>query len=375
MHGNMLVEQGSKLGKYFLMDISSHLGLIHASEELHKMFLHATEHVISGVDNDYPNFHLPPEIFDQIKISWNESAKKTISGRFDFCLTQNGIKCYEYNADSASCLLECGLIQNRWAEGVGIGSSTRDPNSHLFLRLVNVWKDSNVKGMLHLLHDKDMEEEYHSLYMKKAAEEAGISCKIYDSIDSFNFDAEHNIMDTDGDIVKNIWKTWSWQTALNDLESKNDSSGKNPRLSDLLFNSKIRVFEPLWTVIMSSKAILPVIWRLYPNHPLLLNSSFELDDDLRRKGYATKPINGRCGGNIQLLSPIGSIIEKTDGKWDAMDTMYQEISLLPNYDGDRVQVNAWIIGGNYGGTVLRVDKKNIVGLDSSVYCLRIEKHI
>lgn len=35
-----------------------------------------------------------------------------------------------------------------------------------------------VDGVLHLLHDDDPEEEYHTLYMKAAAELAGVRCKV-----------------------------------------------------------------------------------------------------------------------------------------------------------------------------------------------------
>ncbi|HBC57006.1 MAG TPA: hypothetical protein DCZ03_07570 [Gammaproteobacteria bacterium] len=38
-------------------------------------------------------------------------SNETIAGRIDFAVNENGIKLYEYNADSASCLMECGKIQ------------------------------------------------------------------------------------------------------------------------------------------------------------------------------------------------------------------------------------------------------------------------
>lgn len=36
-----------------------------------------------------------------------------------------------------------------------------------------------------------------------------------------------------------------------------------------------------------------------------------------------------------------------------------------------MQVNTWAVNGDYGGTVLRVDTKGIIGLDSEVYSLRM----
>ncbi|XNM62963.1 hypothetical protein ACLK2H_16870 [Escherichia coli] len=39
-----------------------------------------------------------------------------ITGRMDFCMDERGLKVYEYNADSASCHTEGGLILEQWAE-------------------------------------------------------------------------------------------------------------------------------------------------------------------------------------------------------------------------------------------------------------------
>ena len=45
-----------------------------------------------------------------------------ITGRLDFCMDERGIKVYEYNADSASCHTEAGLIIEKWAKQGGIKS-------------------------------------------------------------------------------------------------------------------------------------------------------------------------------------------------------------------------------------------------------------
>ncbi len=39
------------------------------------------------------------------------------------------------------------------------------------------------------------------------------------------------------------------------------------RLPDVLLHPEVRVFEPLWTAVTSSKALLPVLSRMYPNRP------------------------------------------------------------------------------------------------------------
>ena len=58
-------------------------------------------------------------------------------------------------------------------------------------------------------------------------------------------------------------------------------------LADVLLNDHIMVFEPLWTLIPSNKAILPVLWRMFPNHPYLLNADYALNDELKDNGYVS----------------------------------------------------------------------------------------
>ena len=57
-------------------------------------------------------------------------------------------------------------------------------------------------------------------------------------------------------------------------------------LADVLFHPRIQILEPLWTLVTSSKAILPILWRLFPHHPRLLAASDEVTESLRRSGYA-----------------------------------------------------------------------------------------
>ena len=54
---------------------------------------------------------------------------------------------------------------------------------------------------------------------------------------------------------------WEWMTA--------DEFGLNLRTTD------IKLVEPAWKMLLSNKAILPVLWEMFPGHPNLLAASFE----------------------------------------------------------------------------------------------------
>ncbi|RLO04122.1 hypothetical protein DYB28_008029 [Aphanomyces astaci] len=418
---------------YYTLTESGQAGLEHATDELHRMFVHATQYVLDHQAEFAPLFHFPASLWPKIQQSWASRSKDVVAARFDFALTPHGLKTYEYNADSASCLFECGHSQDKWADVVGLGG--RSNSDTLFRQLVAAWTAKEVVGHLHLLCDDDLEERYHSMYMQAAAQAAGIPCTLIVGIDSISFDNEHDglFRDANNVVIQNVWKTWSWETVLKQykqstaatsstheadhlmdhhhtrsppnslkrplsspststtpgstkLKREDDhhgvaTSSSNRRRSlqpvrqvmDILLHESVRVFEPLWTLLPSSKAILPVLSKLYPSHPYLLASTFDEADvvPMFPKGYCAKPVMGRTGANVSIYNDRHELISATGGAWDKDNILFQELALLPQYDGKYVQVNCWAIDGRYGGTILRVDESNIIGGSSGMYAMRV----
>ncbi|OQR95893.1 bifunctional glutathionylspermidine amidase/glutathionylspermidine synthetase [Thraustotheca clavata] len=387
--------QGSQLTagplSYFTLTEHGQNALEYATDHLHHMFLDATDYVLHHEKELGPHFRIPSKLWSRIRRSWFRRKPDCVAGRFDFTLTSAGLKVYEYNADSASCLLECGYVQDNQATALKLPG--RSNSDKLFTQLIETWKARNVVGPLHLLCDEDPEEIYHTKYMQAAAEAAGLQSYMIVGIASFSRSG-NDIVDADQNIVRNVWKTWSWRTALNELsddewahyhfeddpvDPKGIITPKLPgltntapvKLTDILLHPSIRIFEPLWTILPSSKAILPVLSKLYPKHPLLLSSSYDLTPSLNECGYVMKPVAGRAGANITIIGPDGSLLSQTEGRWADDTPIYQELALLPKYGGKYVQLGTWAIGGKYGGTVVRVDSTNIIRLDSAIYPIRV----
>jgi len=58
-------------------------------------------------------------------------------------------------------------------------------------------------------------------------------------------------------------------------------------------------------MILSNKAVLPILWELFPNHPNLLPAYFTEEDakkHLSAQGYVKKPIFGKYEHNIIVES-------------------------------------------------------------------------
>ncbi len=68
------------------------------------------------------------------------TLKHTISGRFDFAFNGEKLKIYEYNADSASTLVEYAVVTKRWMQSVGLSHLGRSAGSYLLMNLKAAWQ-------------------------------------------------------------------------------------------------------------------------------------------------------------------------------------------------------------------------------------------
>jgi glutathionylspermidine amidase/synthetase len=195
---------------------------------------------------------------------------------------------------------------------------------------------------------------------------------------------ERDVQVGDVELRASVWKTWAWETALDQIRLECDDDEEKlrnyqpgqkrdgpPRLVDVLLRKDVMVYEPLWTLIPSNKAILPVLWQLFPNHQYLLNSAFELSEELRGHGYVVKPIVGRRGSNISIFDANEELIEATTGEFENRSQMYQELFRLPHIDSRHVQVSTFTASGYYAGSGARLAVNMVVDGDSDLLALRV----
>jgi glutathionylspermidine amidase/synthetase len=214
--------------------------------------------------------------------------------------------------------------------------------------------------------------------------EAGIETKIIRGIQGLSWDSDGGILDPEGERIKWVWKTWAWETALDQIRAEceddparleNYRPGEphdgTPRLVDVLLRSEVMVFEPLWTLIPSNKAILPVLWSMLPDYPYLLNTSYTLTDELRAKGYVVKPIVGRGGANITIFDKHENVLAETAGRFEDRDQIYQALFRLPQIGGYNVQISTFSAAGRYAGSCVRIDESAVINMQSDNLALRI----
>jgi glutathionylspermidine synthase len=112
----------------------------------------------------------------------------------------------------------------------------------------------------------------------------------------------------------------------------------------------------MWKSILSNKAILPILWELFPNHPNLLPAFFEAG---RIEGdFVKKPLYSREGENISIYAQGQSL--HTPGEYGAEGFIYQGFAPQPKFDDGitpaYTSIGAWMVGDQAAGIGLREDE-------------------
>ncbi len=376
-NGHSLCAIEDRDNQYLVISKTAEKELKRATNELHALFMRATDYVMT-TESLWPHFNIPNELWPRIKQSWSNRRNQMVTGRFDFALTDAGLKVYEYNCDSASCHMEAGRVQGLWSQFYHCEEGN-DAGEKLFDSLVEAWREVDVDGLIHLLLDhQDAEELYHALFMREAIERAGLKTQMISGFEQTHWSTNGEVLDENERPIHWVWKTWAWETALDQLRDEINSGShlkddiqSIPRLMDVLFQPETMVFEPLWTLIPSNKAILPILWDMAPEYPYLLESHFELTPSLKDNGYVAKPIVGRCGHNISMVDNNAEVVSETAGKFDSQNTIYQALYSLPKVDDLHVQICSFSVAGSYAGSCARVDESLIITGKSNLMPLRV----
>jgi glutathionylspermidine synthase len=111
-----------------------------------------------------------------------------------------------------------------------------------------------------------------------------------------------------------------------------------------LETSSVIWVEPAWKMVLSNKSILPVLWKLYPGHPNLLEAS-----RVRPNGggaWVRKPLLGREGANVTLHAEGREFV--TGGEYGEEGYVYQDLAQLKSFDGKYPAIGSWVIGHRTG---------------------------
>ncbi len=300
-----------------------------AANELYDMFVEAAEYVI---ENDlFHELNIPFNLIEIIKESWENDVHWHLYGRFDLAGGLNGepIKLLEFNADTPTSLIETSIAQWALLKYNDLDDQRQFNNIYNalrenFQRLVTLeesvekfdeyydgWKIlfSSVRG--------NQEDEDSTRYLQTIAEEAGFNTA-FCYVDEVEFSGEDGIF-YDDEAYEFWFKLLPWEDiAIEEGELAT-------LLTQIIHNKKAIILNPAYTLIFQSKAIMKILWDLFPNHPLLLETSFE---PLSGQAYVEKKAFGREGENVTIFDKDGTVIDKKEGQYDNYTSVYQAMAAL-----------------------------------------------
>lgn len=322
------------------------------TEEIHQMCLAAVAKVVND-ERLLKKFRIPEIYWNWIRYSW-ESGDKSLYSRLDLAYDGKGpAKLYENNADTPTSLYESGFWQWLWLEDKiqsGEFPSQVDQFNSLQEKLVDrfaVMHREHPEQLLHLSCCKDTDEDRGTVqYLEDCANEAGIPSQFV-FIEDIGHGEGDVYTDLDDQVITWMFKLYPWEFMLRE------------EYGHLLTGAGVSWIEPPWKAILSNKALLPLLWQMFPNHPNLLPAYFE--EDLARsnlKNYVRKPIFAREGANVSIHVD-GKEIAASPGPYGEEGFIYQEYCPLPAFGDDFTLIGSWLVDDQPAGISVREDKNPI----------------
>jgi len=328
-----------------------------ASEISYRILLKAAEHAVK--QGEWKLLGIPPHAIDLVKYSLANEMDTHLLGRFDFSGGMDGvpIKLLEINADTCSLLAETAYIQEQqWKEEEEkLGGSPYNPLIEelieRFRRIINQNPDRDPTLLISTL---GYEEDWiNADVVAEAAREAGFEEVESAILERVIFSPEEGIFleEEDGAFVRyDFWyKFIPWDFIAYEEPNLFDD------LERLIIDKKVVVLNPAYTMLLQSKALLKYAYDLYPENPYLLKTTFSAADFPDFK-YVAKPIYGRMGENISFYDGKPEPIYKTEGDYDDLPVVYQELAPF-NFDleGHRYQPSIFWTGMTAGLCFRRQD--------------------
>ncbi|GAB1821665.1 glutathionylspermidine synthase family protein [Herbidospora sp. RD11066] len=325
---------------HYVFTMDEVLALETQVEELHRMCLEAVDHVV--VTGRFHDFAVPPEWQQAIKDSWYRRDPH-LFGRFDLRYDGTGpAKLLEYNADTPTSLLESSVVQWYWLQDV---FPDDDQWNSIHERLVDRWKAIAATlptGPSHFAWtnlDTSGEEAMTLGYLQETAGQAGL-VTVAIAMEDIGWDSlNRRFVDVEERVIRSLCKLYPWEWIVH------EPFGAHA----LRMMPSMTWIEPPWKMLLSNKALLAVLWELFPGHPNLLAAYLDGPRDL--EGFIRKPLLGREGASMTIMSPDHSL--ETGGTYGAEGFVFQEFRALPDFDGQRPVLGAWVVEDESAGLGIR----------------------
>ncbi|MGY2048995.1 glutathionylspermidine synthase family protein [Methylobacterium sp. JK268] len=325
-------------------------GIEAPSADLHALCLDFVDRAV-GDEAVLASLGLPAHAFDVVRESWRR-GDPSLYGRLDLAYDGRGpAKLLEYNADTPTALYETGVFQWLWLEDLldsGRLPAGSDQFNAVHERLIA--RFAAIGGPVAFTCMAEAPEDRGTVaYLQDCAHQAGLATRFV-PLDGIALREDGAFSDGLGADLGRLFKLYPWEWAFRDA------------FGARLAGTPTRFLEPPWKAVLSTKGLLPHLWRLAPGHPNLLPAYFE--DDPAKAGLGTsfvkKPILSREGANV-LMVRDGAVLAREEGPYGAEGFVRQALVDLPVFAGARVLAGSWMVGDAPAGLCLREGEDWITG--------------
>lgn len=311
-----------------------------ATAELQEMCLKAGDFILQN--DRWRQMAIPENAFTAIRSTW-ESEPPALYGRMDLAYDGAQIKLLEYNADTPTALLESAVVQWYWLQDC---FPDADQFNSLHEKLIAKWQDLKpyVYQPVYFASDEEAdpsgEDRITVEYLRDTAHQAGLRTFPIAMHEVGWHPAQQRFVDQGAQPMGTIFKLYPWEWMLR------DSFGQYA-LSTI---TNTQWIEPVWKMLWSNKALLALLWEMYPHHELLLPAYLDGPRDLF--DYVEKPFFGREGANVRLVR-YGITQAESTGNYGSGPKVYQGLASLAHEAGNYAVLGSWLIDGEPAGMGIR----------------------
>lgn len=339
-----------------------------AVTELHARCLDAAAHVIARGRMD--EFAIPrawqPIVAESFRAHGAGEARGfSLFGRMDLVFDGRlPPRLLEYNADTPTACLEASVAQWDWLQALrprleAQSGKEADQFNSLHEKLIAAWQRlraqlgaavAETAPRLHFAAVADGEEDWGNVeYLRDCAMQAGFKTfalpveriGLQRDAQGLRFVDEFNLP------IERLFKLYPWEWLVREDFAE--------PLAQAVAEGSLQMVEPPWKMLLANKAILPVLWELFPQHPNLL-PAYHSPEPLGAR-YVRKPKLAREGANVTIVD--GPFRHDSDGRYGAEGFVYQAYAPLPMFGADSVVLGAWVVDGAPAGIGLREDASPI----------------
>jgi len=322
-----------------------------ATADIHRMCLKVVEKVIAS-DALMAKFRIPKHTWQFVRNSWH-SGQPSLYSRLDLVYDgRQPPKLLENNADTPTSLFESAFFQWIWLEDqikVGQLPAGSDQYNSLQEKLIDRFRELKERhgfGLLHFACCRDTDEDRGTVqYLQDCAQEAGLAHEFL-FIEEIGLGEKGQFTDTANQVIGNMFKLYPWEFMLKEI------------FSTKLEDAGVRWLEPAWKAILSNKALLPMLWEMFPGHPNLLPAYFSEDNPPPMDSYVVKPLFSREGANIRIVEN-GQETAHVDGPYGEEGYIIQQYCPLPLFGDSYTVIGSWLVDDQPCGIGIREDKDRI----------------